>query len=561
MHRVVRRAGLALAAVAGLLSLYGCGGTDHSPAAVPPKPPTVLQTDPEILKPFLWFQFSAQDFTDSAFAAELDYGDPLHVTTLLMQDWLAKHDAAVTTARIDQMIAKWKLEEPDAHTTYLFAYGRLPTNWWSGMDMYALPMLLLDVGKTTDNARYVSLSQRLLATAKKPVADGGAVWPDSGACWLSEYNWTGMLDSDEFYVLNGHLYALLALRLVAENTGDEKLQSLYRCGLAATKARADQYLIADGWPRYMLQPPVINEVHYVIFEAMLFEALAKTDNDYFYTSQANIRHDILARYFPLHFYSDQGTNRLALSIIGPPHPYLLDTYPLDIKCDDGVRREAYSLSSPGNSKQPLADTVFLDVVTQLNPNSARCKVSSVYGPQSYEIYDKPVTPLSGPVGEGTVVGYTLEASLDATLVNDTTVLIDPTRTSTPPGQPPTYLDTQGRIQFTPVQALNWGPDSLLGLEFNADGGLSIGVTVVSNGVEYFRYYPATTPGNRNLVLLSPLGFDGGASISNVEKLTVFVYTDKQTASVTVTAPRLIMFKNQVELYHYFRHYSPNFVTQ
>lgn len=547
-------------AVALLCVMVACGGSGSSGGSKTGTGEFIFASDPKVIQPFVWF-FSDFDNSDAGFDAQLAYGDPMRVTTLLIQDWVAHHDLDTMKTRVAKVVDKWHLDQPGGKLTYLFPYGNIPAGWWSGMDSWSFPMLLIGVWQETKEPSFKDLADKLIAIAAKPVADGGVVWQDGNGCWLSEYVWPGMSESDEYHVLNGHLYALEAVRLIANATQRSDLQTLYECAVTGTKAKAPDYKLQDRWLRYMLNPSVINQTHYVIFETMQFDALAGLDSDTFFSDQATEHRRLLQSYFPVNFVSSGGTSRLMMSAIGAPHPYSIDTYPLYLSCSDGVITEDHSIPRPGDTAIPVEQRAFMNDPTLLNPDTAHCTVESRYVDLAVRLFDAPVTKLSNPVVPGAVVGADLSAILDAYMTNSQTVVIDPSRRVSPPGDPENYLDTQGRMTFSLPANLGLDSTEYLGIDFGANGPLAVGVTLVSGGVEYFRYYPKTDAGDHTLILLSPIGFDGGEAIRSIQQVTVYFYTDAQTQIVTLTNPRLIKFANQAEIQQYFVETAPTFHTE
>lgn len=559
--RRANRRSLTLVFLLSLALLGGCGDGSGSSAGEQPPPPGLLRAEEHVLRPYVWF-FSDFDNTEAGFQAQLDYGDPFRVTTLLIQDWTTRRDAKVMSQRIDKVVEKWNLLAPNPRLSYTFAYGRLPAGWWSGMDSWSFPMLLIGLWQDTGEERYRRLAERMIATASKDVLQGGTVWREGDGCWLSEYAWEGMAESDEFHVLNGHLYGLQAVKLLAEHHGDAALEALYQCGVRATKARSSQFLLGDRWALYMLGPKTINQTHYVIYETMQFDALAALDPDPFFREQAALRRDLLKRHYPVFMRRNGAETRLGISAVGAPHPYSVDTYALELDCTDGSKRIRHALTHPTDTTTPVQERAMLDVVVDLDPATTICRVDAEYVGKRFTLYETNVRRLpDGPVDPGTAVPFTQEAILDAVLQPDGSVLVDPGRRVSATGEPETYLDTQGRLILTPTASTSWSANDLLGFEFQADGELSVGVTITSQGREYFRYYPKTRPGQRSLVLLSPLGFDEGDQITTVERIVFFFYTDQQASPVTLKANHLSVFRNPAELVEYFQQNTPTFHTE
>ena len=552
-HRRVARCVALLVACAAAVSCSWVGSTRGSANVL-------LHAHTDVAKPFVWLYPDCDDEA-SGFQARLEGGDPLQATTIATACWLKTRDIALAEQRVEQIIEKWQLDEPGKFLDYKYAYNGLKPGWRSGMDSYSFPLLLVSVWQETGNDRYLQLARRLLDHAGKDVTDGGLVWRETNGCWFSEYAWDGMTADDEYHVLNGHLYALQAVRMIAEAIRDQELHSLYECGLAATKARAEEFKIGTQWARYMLRPSTINPVHYLIIETMQFDAMVRLDPDSFYAEQAALRRNLLNKYFPVRFVAGEDGSRLWLSALGAPHPYWIDTYPLYLTCRDGAITEVHAIRQPRDESAPLQQRVFLDAPTELDPDKAVCRVESRYAGHAQMLYESPVLVLREPVAPGRYLDASIAASLDAQLMDSGEVLIDPKPTFTVPPAPTSYLDTQGRLTFTLESPVQWPDEGLIGFEFSTDGSLSLGVVVTSSGKQYFRYLPPVHASERAVVLLSPVGFNGGDGISNVENLVIFFYTDKQERPVMLKYPRLVSFANQAELYRYISTVAPDFRTQ
>jgi len=539
--------------VAIFVSLFPCFASE-SPVNF------LLREGPEILRPYVWLNASLVN-TDASFQKELDYGDPLRVTTLILDEWIARRDEKKIGTRINQIIDKWKLLEPDGHLNYTFSYGRLQAGWWSGMDSWEFPMLLTGLWQETGRQDYKALAEKLIARASRKVTDGGTVWREADGCWFSAYAWKGMKVADEFRVLNGHLYALQAVKMLARALGDKNLEELYQCGVKGTKAYSKQFPLGDKWVLYMLHPKTINQTHYVIFETMQFDALAALDSDPFFRDQAKQRRALLQRHFPVHARTVAGVNYLTVSALGAPHPYSIDTYALYLECSDGSRQAKFAIPNPTDTRLPVVQRAMLNTPTDLDVAKTKCRVDAEYVGKRFTIYEAPVVVLKGVAVPGHAKDFAVEASLDAVPGPSGSFIVDPARRSSPIGSPDTYLDTQGRLVITPRASIAITANKLVGIEFDANGPLKVGVMIVSSGREFFRYYPATLAGERTLVLLSPLGFDGGEKMTSLDRLTMYIYTDQQKRSVTITPRKLIIFNNQVELYEYFKRVNPNFYTE
>ncbi|MCD6681077.1 MAG: D-glucuronyl C5-epimerase family protein [Burkholderiaceae bacterium] len=543
-----------------LVLLFSLGGCSDDTAKKDAQTRPILQSTTEVLRPFVWF-YADSDNSEANFRAQLDYGDPLQITTRLIQDWIANRTLDRIDRRVAAIVEKWQLDKEGGRMDYSFDYGKLKAGWYSGMDSWSFPMFLIGIWQETGRLEYRSLAEELIRKAARDVGAGGTVWRGDEGCWFSEYAWDGMSQDDEFHVLNGHLYSLQSVRMLATALNSPDLEKLYRCGVQATKTKSAHFLGDGIWPLYMLNPRTIDQTHYVIYETMQFDALYELDRDPFFQEQAAARRKVLQRQFPVYVLTVGDERRLTLSAVGAPHPYAIDTYALELECADGSRTERYSLPHPTDTKQPLVARAMLDVRTNLDPSTTKCRVTSEYVGFRFMLYDAPVRVLSGETRPGADVAFSREALFDAWTPDARHVVVDPGRRHNPPDAPDTYLDTQGRLVLTPDAPIPFGHEDLLGFEFDADGPLQLGVIIHSRGRDFFRYYPATRPGDRTLVLLSPLGFDDGTQIASVDRVTFFFYTDKQAGPVRLTPGRLTVFRNAVELYEYFRLRDPNFYTE
>ncbi len=543
-----------------LALLFALNGCSDDAAKTDAQTRPILQSKTEVLRPYVWF-YADFDNSDAGFQAQLDFGDPFRVTTLMIQDWIAHRDLARIDRRIDAVVAKWHLDREGGRLSYAFDYGKLKAGWYSGMDSWSFPMLLVGLWQETGRAEYRALAEKLIRDVARDVEAGGTVWRSDAGCWFSEYAWTGMTRDDEFHVLNGHLYSLQSVRMMATALNDAELAKLYRCGVQAVKTRSSVFLGGGAWPLYMLNPRTINQTHYIIYETMQFDALHLLDPDPFFREQATARREVLQRHFPVYARKVGDTHRLTLSVIGAPHPYSVDTYALELECSDGSHVERHSLPNPTDTKKAVIARAMLDTPTALDPGKASCRVNSEYVGHRFVLYEAPVRILSDELRPGTDVSFSRDALFNSWTPDAERVVVDPSRRHNPPDAPDTYLDTQGRLVLTPDAPIPFGHEDLLGFEFDADGPLQLGVIIHSQGRDFFRYYPATRAGDRTLVLLSPLGFDDGARIASVDRVTFFFYTDKQAGPVTLTPGRLTVFRNAVELYEYFRLRDPNFYTE
>ncbi|MBV5330817.1 MAG: hypothetical protein JZU65_24825 [Chlorobium sp.] len=342
-----------------------------------------------ILKPYLWFHRDAGIGPDPL-QSTLEEGNPFTVTSKLFQEYKFNRSASSAIKDVDRVVTTWNLDRTPK-LTYKNGHGKLSPGWWSGMDLTAFPLYLVGVWQDTKNEQMLTMAQQMLTMATKAVSEGGIVWRNEKGCWFSEYAWNGMGAEEEFFVLNGHLHALQSIFMLAKALRDEDLENLYTCGLAATKAYARDFLKKDDpWALYMLSPPTINQTHYVIFEIMQFDALYSLTGEDFYHQEAALRRSLLKRYFPLFLVSESPSlsRSLFLSAIAAPHPYSIDTYPLEVSCErNGKQLFEGSISDPTNTRKGIIDRTFLHSAAPAIDTSAQCRVFSNYAGLKQLLYE------------------------------------------------------------------------------------------------------------------------------------------------------------------------------
>jgi hypothetical protein len=425
-----------------------------------PKLAKVFDHDVDTLKPYVWLN-SEYQLTPDGYQERLDYGDPNILTMMLFRQYFNEKDVEKLMSGVDKIIRKWELNSPNGHLNYTFSYGKLPAGWRSGMDTWSFPLLLIALWQETNNSQYRDLALKLIKSAQREAPDGGTLWRlGADRCWFSEYAWDGMGLKDEYYVLNGHLLALQSIKMLADATGDTDLKRLYKCGFNAAIHLADKFAIGDTWALYMLNPPTINQTHYLIYETMQFDALYKLDKHDFFKNQAALRRSLLKRHFPIYVNFNERGRKLIFSAVGAPHPYSIDTYPLSIECTGGSIVAKFELRHPTDKNNSISKRAMFIADTKL-PADAACKVVATHAGRQLLLFETSPVLLKGIVEPGRVVPHIQSAQFDA-VSTEKGVSIIPDRRVSKQGEPLDYLDTQGRITFIPVNKFEIG-------EFIANG--------------------------------------------------------------------------------------------
>jgi hypothetical protein len=355
---------------------------------------------------------------------------------------------------------------------------------------------------------------------KDRLMKGGAVWRSPDGCWLSEYSWDGMAASDEYYVLNGHLWALQAAIMYSKQTGLDAAKELVECAIAKTRSMADQFhWVESKWSYYMLNPKVINPPHYLIFEKMQFEALdALKPNDMF-KNEALYRQESIAKAYPITQTYRDDKYQILFPKIGRPHPYYIDTYQIKISCTSKSGSISFEYDER-KSPKPGSPRRFVGGYAPMESES--CQVVSLSGDMEFSLYS--TKPIQSSNTRGlSIQEYDLTALLDAKLSGVRQIVIDPDIVSDS-ANIGHYTNTQGRIYLSGINVSSL--NTIFGFVLRPTRDANIGVGLVdASDAEIFRYYPMLKGNSNNLIVLSPSGFDG-AEKANLpfKKLSIYFYT-------------------------------------
>lgn len=546
MQKFISQIGLKIATVASscILAIFFSGCSPSSDLAG--NSLKIIDYDGGVMQQFLWLHYSV-DLNEKDFPEILSQGDPFRATALLFRDFYDNRDIEKTGRLLDALIRHWNLYETH-RLDYTFSYGQLKAEWWSGMDNMMLPMLLVAYTQVQKNDEYLNLANKILNRILRSPSDGGILWRNNDGCWFSEYSWNGMRQADEYYVLNGHLLALESLKLIANALGRADLDEIYQCGLNGTKKRAREFLEQGGaWALYMLQPPTINQVHYLIFETIQFDNLYNLTGDAFFKNEAELRREVLAERYPIYSIGPMGDQRIFFSMMGAPHLYSLDTYGIRIACESpGGPEQNFKQFNHLDESKPLLDRIFIDEKMYFDKNTS-CSVYSHSAGLEFLLYKTSDFINKKYKAPPESIEYEVDASLDGYMNGERGLVVDPARTSSETEE---YLNTQARINYK-LSPVNLIDASFLGFELTPDQDLAIGVQL-SDGVNtIFRYYPKLKSGKKNIVLLSKFGFDDGKKLNNITGAIIFVYTHDQKDKAAVDLGRVLFFSDQSSLKPYF----------
>lgn len=510
----------------------------------------VFDYEADVMQQYLWMH-PPGTADDSIFTAAIKKGDPLNASVYAFNNFYYERDIKKTKGMVDEIIEKWDLYKTHK-LDYPYQYNQMAPGWWSAMDNMFFPLLLVAVNQVEENPKYARLASDMLSNVLRSPQEGGVLWEDNGSgCWFSEYSWEGMQEQDESYVLNGHLFALQALKHLADSyEGSLNLEELYDCAVKGTKEKSDSFFNKDStWLSYMLNPKTINPPHYVIFETIQFSNLYSLTGDVFFKDQEEDRRDVLSKRYPIYIIESNGNRELLFSLMGAPHPYLLDIYGISISCiNQNYSEVIYSNYHQFDKNRSIVERAFIN--EDIGSNDLKeCSITSRKRGMDFVLYKtSSFNTIKNDFAPKVIKVKSFSASLDAYQESEEgEVIINPAIISS---EAHDYLNTQGRLSYEFDEAVVLTEDSFFGIELTPSHDLQIGIHLGSSGLSVFRYYPNLKAGKKNLILLSKLGFDNGDGLTKVTNSMVTVYTHNQEEVASIEIGNSLVFRNQAEIFVY-----------
>lgn len=513
------------------------------------KTTSIVGLSDQALGPFAWRELDFSHVSEEMFATALKKTDPLFVFQYAFA--LMRFEArtgnleagAMARKLLDHMIREYEPATRSAkgiQWKYGFAYGNLASGWWSGMDALFGPLVLYAAYQQYGNKEYREEAVKSAKLALRPPAEGGVIWKDDEGCWVSEYTWPGMSWEEEYQVLNGHLYGLQALYMLAVLEDDSELMSAYECGYAKSMSAQNLFYANDGkWSWYSLLPKDVNPVHYLIFESGQYNALYMLTGDAKWRTGYETRVGIFENaYTPEIVTAPNGETKVLLSMLGAPHPYWPDTYPLRLSCKVGEK--AYSAYNRKYywSHLPLKERFFVELNIPSKPDS--CVVDADVFPSSfYRLYETNAFAVAGD-GKGKNLGLKADAILNASLLADAhSIQVDHT-----------LENMEGRVSLNLERELDIRDVVALVVDSDLDTYIGFLMTDEDGNVASREYNPIVA-GKPNLILLNRYGFNGQEALGkNIKSLTLRLYADEKKSKFNFRIKNMQVLSGANELRQY-----------
>lgn len=279
----------------------------------------------------------------------------------------------------------------DSLTEYAYGFNHdsfEEGKWWSAMANSVIALAYLEAfNKSQDSTYYIEYEKSKNALITPTALGGCKITLSDSAWWYLEYASQESTMENSNFVLNGFLFSLLGMKHMADRSKDHDLLLSYQKGVNAFIQYSERfYYETNDWTYYKLNPLTIEPPHYAVFDILIMRSLLELDsvNADLWKSEIARRSEILMRAYPVYLTSDSS---LYFSMIGPPHPYWIDTYPLklDIKYDDGTH-QYYKMPNPRDVSQPLLERAIHSITIDSDKSIDKIDVYAQYGLVSILIY-------------------------------------------------------------------------------------------------------------------------------------------------------------------------------
>lgn len=431
---------------------------------------------------------------------------------------------------------------------YNFSHGKLKAGWWSGMANSAIifGLTFCDNVYGTDHQ---SIIDALIKNLKTDYRTGGSLYQiDENKYWILEYAWPGISEKSAKYVLNGFMYSLICLKMANDILSNPDLEMLFNKGLSGLKHKINEYYFEGvQWTKYDLNP-TIEPPHYAIFDIILLESLTSfTDKKEDWIKEISKRKNILKQTYKIDIVkSDEGMYKMLFSLVGPPHPYWIDIYP--IKMEINYLDETHKVINSYPPKDFEMDIykrgfISMDIDKSEFSRIKNIKIISEYLGQEQHLFTYTKIDLEEDIEankqQSVVKLKALSANYDG-VYEDSIIKISPIRRY---DDSDSYKNNVAQIviPFEKVQYLN--EFERLAIKVNNSIGISDHkiFSHLEDGTVNQQYYRQVTKGD-NILVFKPINIDKG-----LKKIVWQIYTSKLTEDAVIKIEDIFKINSEMEL--------------
>ncbi|WP_198035991.1 D-glucuronyl C5-epimerase family protein [Cupriavidus taiwanensis] len=447
-----------------------------------------------------------------------EYISPLYVGPMIIRQLLtarSSHDASLMNVAISELESLMKVFDDKGYWPRP-AHAPLAAGWWSSMDYATVALALQVASELTGNMKFALDRDRVMenlfrSTQKKGgllLLDTSKGTPDE--CWFLEYVWDGVDTNNAFFVQNGALYTLQAIKLLADATDRPQYKEKFECGARGYARMANSYYFKSGdWTYYQLRPKTIIEPHYMIIEIQLLQSLYSMSGKQVFLEALERRRDIMRksyRVFATDTFDGEGKaiTKYLFSRIGSPHPYYVDLYRNRIRFSDAAgKMVGYKESEMrGTIRQGAA---FLQ--GRVPPTAAQYEVWADPSGR-VRLFDGPLIRVSNDAfsRQPERPNVRLEGLYDADALGGDVFVVRPPKNADTQNLG-NWINNRGAISIHLQQPLSRKASPLFAVKVFSEVDAPMRLVVFDRaGNAVARYFPDLKGGKDNLVLFSFVGF-------------------------------------------------------
>lgn len=438
---------------------------------------------------------------------------------------------------------------------YPFTHGNMiAKNWWSGMANSTISLAFLEGFEIFGDSAYYKQFEKSINGIIESISDiGSAVELDDSSKWYLEYADFKSDSTNTKFVLNGFLYALLALDVASEKTDKFYLKEAYNKGVNAYFLLKEKFYYSDSaWTYYMLNPLTIESPHYNIFDLLLLKSLKYSDQNSLFDNEIELRKEILKKAYPVNVKKENGSDIFIFSYIGPPHPYWIDTYQIVIQYfRKGKILKTKILATPRDFNTNIFDRAF-NIDTFETKKVDNIKVYSCYFNDTVNLYEVDIDEIEKSGNENhNIFPYKLEIMRDAQVVDNSNIQIINS------SQNGSRALNRGTARFMLDENLDIDKNKFFGILINPKQKMSsLLITIIDSLNSATRYYVELMPDTSNMVLLNKLGFKNYESIDceSISEIRFDIFTKSLAKDTTynIEFSKVFGFENSFQLYNFFK---------
>lgn len=491
---------------------------------------------------------------DSTALHPLDIGRKAYFLTQRLKKHEKHNTIAIQKALkyyLDLIVSYPFVSEDEKSKVYLYPFNHKNFNakeWWSGMANSVIALACLESYYLfNDTTYYIEYEKALYGTINHIKDNGSTLKLDNDSEWIMEYATKNTSLDNGYFVLNGNLFALLAIDQMRKIEKTKELEEFYNSGVSAFNSLKHRFYFKDTtWTNYMLNPITIESVHYAVYDILLLQSLYISTPQNIFQEEMKKRQVILKNHFPIYITQENDSINYHFSYIGAPHPYWIDLYPVTLNYfKNGILCKSKELVKPKDFSIPISQRAFnLDsfshpvdsIEVYVHYGDYRLKLYSYH---SYELERIEKRVISD-------IGFTT-STLRSTRKKENN-LFEIVRDS--------LLNTRGTIRILPEKKVSLDPLTLIGINISNKVEINnILITLIdSSNNSVTRYYIPMNKEN-NLIVLNRIGFKNAEKFNYTAikeiRLDLFIQSDLLEKNNQIIVPAFLIFKNHIELHHYF----------